>query len=134
MPSLLRKRKQSATVLAALKTLTLLRMKLGDPDKSGRRTPVPIEGSEFVMDVETVVIAIGQSPNPVVRQSEPDLVTTKWGGIVVDEETGCTSIPGIYAGGDAVTGAATVITAMGAGKKAARAIDKYVREQIAGGG
>lgn len=104
-----------------------IRMELGEPDASGRRRPVPIEGSEFVMEINTAVIAIGQSPNPVVRQSEPNLETTKWGGIVIDEETGATSIPGIYAGGDAVTGAATVITAMGAGKKAARSIDKYIR-------
>ncbi|MHB1455480.1 MAG: NADPH-dependent glutamate synthase [Armatimonadota bacterium] len=104
-----------------------IRMELGEPDASGRRRPVPIEGSEFIMEINTAVIAIGQSPNPVVRQSEPDLATTKWGGIVTDEETGATSIPGIYAGGDAVTGAATVITAMGAGKIAARSIDKYIR-------
>jgi len=82
------------------------------------------------MEVDTVVIAVGQSPNPVVRQSEPDLKTTKWGGIIVDEETGETSMPGIYAGGDAVTGAATVITAMGAGKKAARAMDRYIRGKM----
>lgn len=107
-----------------------LSMELGEPDASGRRRPVPIEGSEFSMDVDTVVIAIGQSPNPVVRQSEPDLQTTKWGGIITDEETGATSIPGVYAGGDAVTGAATVITAMGAAKKAARAMDAYIRAQL----
>jgi glutamate synthase (NADPH/NADH) small chain len=112
-----------------VKAMECIRMELGEPDASGRRRPVPVEGSEFTMEVDTVVIAIGQSPNPVVRQSEPDLQTTKWGGIVTDEETGATSIPGIYAGGDAVTGAATVITAMGAGKKAARAMDKYIREQ-----
>jgi glutamate synthase (NADPH/NADH) small chain len=112
-----------------VKAMECIRMELGEPDDSGRRRPAPIKGSNFVMEVDTVVIAIGQSPNPVVRQSEPDLNTTKWGGIIVDEETGATSIPGIYAGGDAVTGAATVITAMGAGKKAARAIDKYVREK-----
>jgi glutamate synthase (NADPH/NADH) small chain len=113
-----------------VKAMECIRMELGEPDESGRRSPVPIEGSEFIMDVDTVVIAIGQSPNPVVRQSEPDLQTTKWGGIIVDEETGETSIPGIYAGGDAVTGAATVITAMGAGKKAARAIDRYIRAEM----
>lgn len=107
-----------------------IRMELGEPDASGRRRPVPIEGSEFIMEINTAVIAIGQSPNPVVRQSEPDLATTKWGGIVIDEETGATSIPGIYAGGDAVTGAATVITAMGAGKRAARSMDKYIRSKI----
>ncbi len=112
-----------------LTAMECIRMELGEPDASGRRRPVPIEGSNYIQEVETAVIAIGQSPNPVVRQSEPDLQTTKWGGIITDEETGLTSIEGIYAGGDAVTGAATVITAMGAGKKAARAIDKYVREK-----
>lgn len=113
-----------------LKAMECIRMELGEPDESGRRRPIPIEGSEYIMEVDTAVVAIGQSPNPVVRQSEPDLVTTKWGGIVVDEETGATSIPGIYAGGDAVTGAATVITAMGAGRKAAHAIDKYIRAKL----
>lgn len=113
-----------------LKAMECIRMELGEPDESGRRRPVPIEGSEYIMEVDTAVVAIGQSPNPVVRQSEPDLATTKWGGIVVDEETGATSIPGIYAGGDAVTGAATVITAMGAGRKAAHAIDKYIRAKL----
>lgn len=112
-----------------LKAMECIRMELGEPDESGRRRPVPIKNSEFIMEVDTAVVAIGQSPNPVVRQSEPDLKTTKWGGIVVDEETGATSIPGIYAGGDTVTGAATIITAMGAGKKSARAIDKYIREK-----
>ncbi len=110
-----------------IKEMQCIRMELGEPDASGRRRPVPVEGSEFIMQVDTAVIAIGQSPNPVVSQSEPDLQTTKWGGIIIDEETGATSIPGIYAGGDAVTGAATVITAMGAGKKAARAIDEYIK-------
>ena len=110
-----------------LKAMECIKMELGEPDSSGRRRPIPIEGSEYIMDVDTAVMAIGQSPNPVVRQSEPDLKTTKWGGIIVDEETGATSIPGIYAGGDAVTGAATVITAMGAARKAAYAIDSYIR-------
>lgn len=113
-----------------VKAMDCIRMELGEPDQSGRRRPVPVEGSEFTMEVDTVVIAIGQSPNPVVRQSEPNLATTKWGGIVADEETGATSIPGVYAGGDAVTGAATVITAMGAAKKAARAIDEYIRGKM----
>ncbi|MCL6629349.1 MAG: FAD-dependent oxidoreductase, partial [Armatimonadetes bacterium] len=112
-----------------VKAMECIKMELGEPDASGRRSPIPIEGSNYLMNVDTVVIAIGQSPNPVVRQSEPDLQTTRWGGIIVDEETGATSIPGIYAGGDAVTGAATVITAMGAGKRAARAIDQYVRKK-----
>jgi glutamate synthase (NADPH/NADH) small chain len=112
-----------------VKAMECIKMELGEPDASGRRSPIPIKGSEYIMDVDTVIIAIGQSPNPVVRQSEPDLKTTPWGGIIIDEETGETSIPGIYAGGDAVTGAATVITAMGAGKKAARAIDEYIRKK-----
>jgi glutamate synthase (NADPH/NADH) small chain len=113
-----------------VKAMECIRMELGEPDQSGRRRPVPVEGSEYISEVDTVVIAIGQSPNPVVRQSEPDLATAKWGGIIADEETGATSIPGVYAGGDAVTGAATVITAMGAAKKAARAIDAYIRGKI----
>jgi len=113
-----------------VKAMQCISMELGEPDDSGRRRPVPKAGSEFMMDVDTVVIAIGQSPNPVVRKSEPDLATTRWGGIVVDEETGATSIPGVYAGGDAVTGAATVITAMGAAKKAVRAIDAYLRKKL----
>ena len=113
-----------------LKAMECIRMELGEPDESGRRRPIPIEGSEFIMKVDTAVVAVGQSPNPVVRQSDRDLKTTKWGGIIVDEETMATSIPGIYAGGDAVTGAATVITAMGAAKKAARAMDKYIRSKL----
>ena len=112
-----------------VKAMECIKMELGEPDASGRRRPVPMEGSNFILEVDTVVIAIGQSPNPVVRQSEPDLQTTKWGGIITDDETMATSIPGIYAGGDAVTGAATVITAMGAGRKAARAIDEYIRNK-----
>jgi len=101
-------------------------MVLGEPDSSGRRRPVPKEGSEHVVDVDTVVIAIGQSPNPLIKSTTPGLETQKWGGIIVEEETGATSKAAVYAGGDAVTGAATVILAMGAGKKAAAAIDKYL--------
>ena len=101
-------------------------MELGEPDSSGRRRPVPKPGSEHVVDVETIVIAIGQSPNPLIKSTTPGLETQKWGGIIVEEETGATSKKGVYAGGDAVTGAATVILAMGAGKKAAAAIDKYL--------
>jgi glutamate synthase (NADPH), homotetrameric len=101
-------------------------MELGEPDASGRRRPVPKAGSEHIVDVETVVIAIGQSPNPLIKSTTPGLETQKWGGIIVEEETGATSKEGVYAGGDAVTGAATVILAMGAGKKAAVAIDKYL--------
>lgn len=101
-------------------------MELGEPDASGRRKPVTKVGSEHVVDVETVVIAIGQSPNPLIKSTTPGLETQKWGGIIVEEETGKTSRDAVYAGGDAVTGAATVILAMGAGKKAAQAIDEYL--------
>jgi len=107
-----------------------IKMRLGEPDSSGRRRPVPIEGSEFTMDVETVVLALGTSPNPLVPQSTPGLVTHSWGGIIADEETGATSREGVFAGGDIVTGAATVILAMGAGKAAAGAIDQYLREKL----
>jgi glutamate synthase (NADPH/NADH) small chain len=101
-------------------------MKLGEPDASGRRRPVPIEGSEFVMDVDTVIIAIGQSPNPLIQRTTEGLETTKWGTIVTQEETGATTKEGVYAGGDVVSGAATVISAMGAGKKAARSMHEYI--------
>ncbi len=103
-----------------------LRMELGEPDSSGRRRPVPIEGSEFVMDVDTVVVAIGAGANPLIQSTTPGLDTNKWGYIVADEETGQTSREGVFAGGDIVTGSATVILAMGAGRKAATAIHKYV--------
>ena len=104
--------------------MEIVKQQLGEPDASGRRSPVPIEDSDYVLDVDTVVIAIGQSPNPLIRQTTPGLETEKWGGIIVEEETMETSKPGVYAGGDTVTGAATVILAMGAGKKAAAAIDQ----------
>jgi glutamate synthase (NADPH/NADH) small chain len=103
-----------------------IRMELGEPDASGRRRPVPVEGSEFRIDVDVVVMAIGQGPNPLVPTTTEGLATTKWGNIVADEGTGQTSLPGVFAGGDIVTGAATVILAMGAGRKAARAIDAYL--------
>lgn len=104
--------------------IEVVKQELGEPDASGRRSPVPVEGSNYVIPVETVVIAIGQSPNPLIRQTTPGLETQKWGGIIVDEDTMKTSKEGVYAGGDTVTGAATVILAMGAGKKAAKAIDE----------
>lgn len=104
--------------------IEVVKQELGEPDASGRRSPVPVEGSNYVIPVETVVIAIGQSPNPLIRQTTPGLETQKWGGIIVDEDTMRTSKEGVYAGGDTVTGAATVILAMGAGKKAAKAIDE----------
>lgn len=106
--------------------IEVVKQELGEPDASGRRSPVPVEGSNYVIDVDTVVIAIGQSPNPLIRQTTPGLETQKWGGIIVEEDTMKTSKDGVYAGGDTVTGAATVILAMGAGKKAAKAIDEYL--------
>lgn len=112
-----------------VKGMECTEMELGEPDASGRRRPVAKAGSEYVIDVETVVIAIGQSPNPLIKSTTPGLDTQKWGGIIVEEETGATSRDGVYAGGDAVTGAATVILAMGAGKKAAKAIDRYIRSK-----
>lgn len=103
-----------------------LRYELGEPDASGRRSPVPIKGSEFVMDVDTVVVAIGQGPNPLVPRTTKGLECNKKGNIVANLETGATSKPGVFAGGDVVTGAATVILAMGAGRTAANSIHAYL--------
>ncbi len=103
-----------------------IKMELGDPDEKGRRRPVEIPGSEYLLDVDTVVMSIGTSPNPLIKDTTNGLEINRWGGIVVDEATGKTSLDGVYAGGDAVTGAATVILAMGAGKTAATAIDEYL--------
>ena len=103
-----------------------IRMELGEPDDSGRRRPVPVEGSEFRIEVDVVVVAIGNSPNPLIPDTTPNLKTQRWGNIEADEETGRTSREGVFAGGDIVTGAATVILAMGAGKKAARAMHTYL--------
>jgi glutamate synthase (NADPH/NADH) small chain len=103
-----------------------IKMQLGEPDESGRRRPIPIEGSEFLMGVDTVIIAVGRTPNPIIQRTTEGLETTKWGTIVADEKTGKTSLEGVYAGGDIVTGEATVISAMGAGKRAARAIHEYL--------
>jgi len=109
-----------------VKQMECIQMELGEPDSSGRRRPVPIEGSNFTMDVDTVVIAIGNSSNPLIPKTTSGLDTNRWGNIVADER-GKTSRPGVWAGGDIVTGGATVILAAGAGKKAARAIDEYLR-------
>ena len=109
-----------------VKGMECISMRLGEPDESGRRRPIPIEDSEFVMDVDTVVIAIGQTPNPMIQRTTKGLKTTRWGTIVVNERTGKTSKKGVYAGGDVVSGAATVISAMGAGKRAARSIHKLL--------
>lgn len=105
-----------------------IKMELGEPDASGRRRPVAIEGSEFILDVDAVVISIGTSPNPLIKSTTKGLDTQKWGGIIADDN-GLTSREGVYAGGDAVTGAATVILAMGAGKTAASAIDEYIKNK-----
>ena len=106
-----------------------IRMELGEPDASGRRRPVPVEGSEFKIDAEVVVIAIGQTPNPLIKNTTPDLETNARGCIVAKDENGATSKTGVWAGGDVVTGAATVILAMGAGKNAAAAIDEYLKNK-----
>jgi len=109
-----------------VKQMECLKMELGEPDASGRRRPVPVKGSEFLLDVDTVIIAIGQSPNPLLSKATPTLKIEKWGGVITDPNTAETSIPGVFAGGDIVTGAATVISAMGAGKKAAKSIHKLL--------
>ncbi len=113
-----------------LKRVRCIRMELGEPDESGRRRPVPIEGSEFVIEVDTAVIAIGNGPHPLIPQTTKDLDLNRWGNIVADPETGQTSKVGVFAGGDIVTGAATVIEAMGAGKRAAAAIDALLNEGV----
>lgn len=109
--------------------LKCVEMELGEPDESGRRSPIVKPNSEFVLDVDTMIMAIGTSPNPLIRSTTPGLTVNKRGCIVTDGESGLTSREGVYAGGDAVTGAATVILAMGAGKAAAKAIDEYLRSQ-----
>ncbi len=106
--------------------MTCLRMELGEPDASGRRSPVEIPGSEFLLECDCVIMSIGTSPNPLIKSTTEGLEVNRRGGIVVEESTGKTSLDGVYAGGDAVTGAATVILAMGAGKTAAQAIDQYL--------
>lgn len=108
--------------------LECVKMELGEADASGRRSPVAIKGSEYILDVDMVVMAIGQGPNPLIKQTTPNLEVNKRGNIVADE-AGATSIPGVFAGGDIVTGAATVISAMGAGKRAAVAIDEYLKSK-----
>ena len=109
-----------------VKGMKCVKMELGEPDASGRRSPRVIEGSEFIMDVDTVIMSLGTSPNPLISSTTEGLRSNKWGCIVAEDATGETSKDGVYAGGDAVTGAATVILAMEAGKKAAKAIDEYL--------
>ena len=109
-----------------VKAMRCIRMELGEPDASGRRSPVPVAGSEFDVECDTVIMALGTSPNPLIAKTTPGLETTRRGGLVATED-GATTKPGIFAGGDAVTGAATVILAMGAGRKAAKTIDEYLK-------
>ena len=109
-----------------VKSMEIIKMELGEPDSSGRRRPIPIKGSEFIMDVDAVIVAIGNSSNPLVPKETPDIEVNKWGGIMVDEETGKTSKKGVFAGGDIVLGAATVILAMGEGRRAAKAMHEYM--------
>jgi glutamate synthase (NADPH/NADH) small chain len=108
-----------------VRAMRCVRMELGEPDPSGRRSPVPIAGSEFDLEVDTVVFAVGQSANPLIQSTTPDLAVTRRGTVVADEN-GATPKRGVFAGGDIVTGGATVISAMGAGRRAARAIDRYL--------
>ena len=112
-----------------VKGMTCVEMELGEPDASGRRRPIEKKGSEFELDVDTVIMSLGTSPNPLIRSTTPGLETNKHGCIVTEGDEGKTSRDGVYAGGDAVTGAATVIKAMGAGKAAAKAMDEYIRNK-----
>lgn len=107
-------------------SMECIRMELGEPDDSGRRRPLPVKGSEFIIEVDSIIMALGTNANPLLPQATPGLALNKWGYITADEETCRTSIKGVYAGGDIVTGSATVILAMGAGRKAAKAIDAYL--------
>jgi len=109
-----------------LARIECIRMELGEPDDSGRRRPVPVEGSNFVVEADSAILALGYWPDPTISETTPDLETHKWGLIVVGRETGATSIPGVYAGGDGVTGPDLVVTAVAAGRRAARAIDEFL--------
>lgn len=110
-----------------LKAVKLQKMELGEPDASGRRRPVPIQGSEYILDIDMTVIAIGNGSNPIIQKTTPDLQFNKWGNILVDQNTMKTSKKGVFAGGDIVTGGATVILAMGAGRTASKAIDEFLK-------
>jgi len=109
-----------------LKAMKCIKMELGEPDDSGRRRPVPIEGSEYILNIDVAVIAIGNGSNPLIHQTSPEIEVNKWGNITVEAETMKTTKKGVFAGGDIVTGGATVILAMGAGRTAAKAIDEYL--------
>ncbi|MCK4801702.1 MAG: FAD-dependent oxidoreductase, partial [Anaerolineales bacterium] len=111
-----------------VKAAECVKMKLGEPDDSGRRRPIPIKGSEHIVEVDTVIIALGTMPRKFIAETTPDLKTSDWGTFLVEEESGATSKKGVFAGGDIVTGSATVIKAMGAGRVAAIAINEYLTE------
>lgn len=113
-----------------LKAVKCQQMELGEPDDSGRRRPVPVPDAFFEIEADCAVVALGQNPNPLIRNTTTGLDVQRWGGIIIDEETGMTSIPGVFAGGDVVTGEATVISAMGAGRIAAKGIDTYIKENV----
>jgi glutamate synthase (NADPH/NADH) small chain len=106
--------------------MEVIEMELGEPDASGRRSPVPKKGTEHIIDTDMVVYALGTSANPIIAQSTPGLKVNRWGYIEIDEKTGMSSVPGVFAGGDIVTGSATVILAMGAGRRAARGMLQYM--------
>jgi len=106
------------------------KMKLGEPDESGRRRPLPVEGSEYIIDVDTVVVSVGVSPNPLIPQSMKELEVSSWGTLNVNKESMQSSVPDIFAGGDIVRGGATVILAMGDGRNAAAAMDRYIKEKV----
>lgn len=110
--------------------MKIQKMELGEPDKSGRRRPVPMEGSEFIIDIDTVIVSVGVSPNPLIPRNLANLNVTEWGTIVVDKETMQSSVPEVFAGGDIVRGGATVILAMGDGRRAAAGIHKYIQEKV----
>ncbi len=112
-----------------LQAMRLIRMELGQPDDSGRRRPVPIAGSEYIAPIDLVIVAIGNGSNPIIQKTTADLDFKKRGTVVVDDDTMATSKPGVFAGGDIVTGGATVILAMGAGRKAARSINEYLKNK-----
>jgi glutamate synthase (NADPH/NADH) small chain len=114
-----------------VKAIKCIRMELGEPDASGRRSPVEIEGSEFIIDCDTVIMSLGTSPNPLISSTTVGLDINKRKCIIADEENGKTTKEGVFAGGDAVTGAATVILAMGAGKAAAKGIDEFIKSKNA---
>jgi glutamate synthase (NADPH/NADH) small chain len=112
-----------------VREMECLKMALGEPDASGRKRPVPIEGSEFIIEADTIISAIGNKPNPLIPRATAELKVEKWGGVIINETTRMTSIPGVFAGGDIVRGAATVISAMGDGKKAAEQINSFLSTQ-----